>query len=513
MLYGGEGNDHLSGGFNTPNMYGGAGNDTLSLGHFNSPTGLDSQAALDGGPGFDTLDFFAADAVTLSANDSISGIERVTMSGPGDTLALDVDGVLGASNETDTLIVDKSRDFDGGLIIARGGWEMAGTHEIDGAPFNEWHAGGATLLVNPSIVFDPPDDMAAPSEPAVAAGRGPVIDGTSGADILTGSSSADVIFGRGGDDTIQGGDGNDIVFGGPGNDTLRGGNGDDQLFGGAGNDTITDQGQGGNDLISGGAGDDVLIGGLRPGGGTLTFFGGDGNDQIFVGEPEVRNAGSSPALAYGGNGDDTILGENQSETFFGGDGNDRIDGFEGNDLIFGGRGDDTLSAGTADTALGQSTLYGGDGNDRLSGGFTTPAMHGGAGDDVLSLGHFDPVPLPGAPLTDFTLVFDGGPGFDTLEIGRADGLTLSGDDHVEGIERIAINRGQTLTLDPDGVLGASNETDTLIVDQTGTAQGHVVAHGPWQLAGTHDIDGIAFNEWHSGAATLLVNPTIDFDPL
>jgi hypothetical protein len=64
------------------------------------------------------------------------------------------------------------------------------------------------------------------------------------------------------------------------------------------------------------------------------------------------------------------------------------------------------------------------------------------------------------------------------------------------------------------VIGASDETDTLIVDKSGQFEGgRVIAQGDWQLAGTQDIHGIAFNEWHADDAILLVHPTIDFDSL
>jgi Ca2+-binding RTX toxin-like protein len=89
------------------------------------------------------------------------------------------------------------------------------------------------------------------------------INGTDGADNLTGTNKDDLINGGTGDDKLSGGAGNDKLLGGLGNDTLNGGAGDDILFGDEGNDTLL-----------GGAGDDRLFGGT----GFNTLTGGAGRD-------------------------------------------------------------------------------------------------------------------------------------------------------------------------------------------------------------------------------------------
>lgn len=63
------------------------------------------------------------------------------------------------------------------------------------------------------------------------------IDGTNGADDLTGGGQDDVIFGNGGNDVLRGNGGQDQLYGGTGDDVLRGGPGDDRLQGGPGSDT------------------------------------------------------------------------------------------------------------------------------------------------------------------------------------------------------------------------------------------------------------------------------------
>jgi hypothetical protein len=132
------------------------------------------------------------------------------------------------------------------------------------------------------------------------------IRGTSGSDVLTGSSNRDIITGFAGDDELLGADGEDRLIGGPGDDTLLGGNLGDRLEGGYGADlliggsfpqdpyvTFDDRliGGPGPDDLRGGPGDDSLTGGtgndvLRGGTGEDSLYGGPGNDRIFAsGDP------------------------------------------------------------------------------------------------------------------------------------------------------------------------------------------------------------------------------------
>ena len=80
------------------------------------------------------------------------------------------------------------------------------------------------------------------------------IEGTGGADRLSGTSGVDVICGRGGPDEILGLDGSDILRGGPGADELHASLGDDMVLGGDGRDRLF--GGQGNDLCDGTAVDE-----------------------------------------------------------------------------------------------------------------------------------------------------------------------------------------------------------------------------------------------------------------
>lgn len=236
------------------------------------------------------------------------------------------------------------------------------------------------------------------------------LNGTSGADTITGDANNDTIYGNNGDDTLDGATGHDSIYGGAGNDTIYGGVG--------------------NDYIDGGDGDDML----SPGAGGNTVFGGNGHDTyIFAGGDDVYSE-------YAKNGTDTIilplgitandltffrsapfsgpyynhltvnigtLGTIELENYFyygralqsshlietftfsdsstastvaftdlvshGSAGSDYIQGvilgtLETNDTIYGYAGDDQL--------------FGNGGNDILDGGSGNDKLHGGSGDDI-----------------------------------------------------------------------------------------------------------------------------------
>ena len=128
-----------------------------------------------------------------------------------------------------------------------------------------------------------------------------VLQGTDGADGITGSDGDDAVIGLAGNDVIGARDGDDLVFAGAGDDLVYGENGFDTLDGGAGNDVLF--GTGGNDTVLGGAGDDTL-------------FGDDGN----------------------GTGRNDL-------------GADRLDGGAGDDVLHVGDGNDTLTGGAGQDAF------------------------------------------------------------------------------------------------------------------------------------------------------------------
>lgn len=70
------------------------------------------------------------------------------------------------------------------------------------------------------------------------------------------------------------------------------------------------------------------------------FFGGNGNDLIFLGPDDGRNLSGLVRHADGGAGHDLLVGSSGSDHLFGGAGNDVLIGGSGNDELTGGAGND-----------------------------------------------------------------------------------------------------------------------------------------------------------------------------
>jgi Ca2+-binding RTX toxin-like protein len=225
------------------------------------------------------------------------------------------------------------------------------------------------------------------------------IVGTSGNDVLTGTSARDVICGGGGSDTIYGMGGDDVLCGGPGADTIYGGAGDDALEGDSGADYL-DGGSGGDTAVFGSAvtadispnpnpgysddgfGIDTLVG-------IENLHGSSGNDTL------TGDSGSNTLRGTGG--DDVLNGNGGNDILDGGNGNDTLNGGDGADSLDGGAGTDTavwdtainanLTSGTAsdgDILFNIENLTGSDGgNDTLTGNGNNNVLSGRAGADFL----------------------------------------------------------------------------------------------------------------------------------
>ena len=128
-----------------------------------------------------------------------------------------------------------------------------------------------------------------------------------------------------------------------------------------------------------------------------------------------------PTIVEGGRGDDTLIGNSESNTLRGGPGNDTLRGGAGDDQLDGGDGNDTAdySALTTtvvvDLSISRAT---GDGSDAL---VSIENIIGGSGGDIL-IGNGHNNQLQGGEGND---ILDGGAGKDLLEGG-------AGDDHLSG---------------------------------------------------------------------------------
>ncbi len=100
---------------------------------------------------------------------------------------------------------------------------------------------------------------------------------------------------------------------------------------------------------------------ITQGEGQATIHAGGGDDIILV-------SGTAPVTVFGDSGNDLIVGSAGSDSLFGGDGNDSV--------YAGGLGDSSLNGGKGDDVLGGYL-----GNDTLDGGAGADTMQGGAGND------------------------------------------------------------------------------------------------------------------------------------
>jgi serralysin len=167
----------------------------------------------------------------------------------------------------------------------------------------------------------------------------------------------------------------------------------------------------------------------------LAYLGFDGSNNVYA-SGNIYNAllyqGNTASLienAYGGSGNDTIVGNEANNGLIGNDGNDTLAGDLGNDVLKGAAGNDVLKGGgndTLDGGAGNDTLlgedgddqvFGGAGNDNITVGSGDDSADGGDGDDIISRGG-------GSSLED---EYTGGAGTDTINTdgsGFVDGVVF-----------------------------------------------------------------------------------------
>ena len=399
-LFGGSGNDTLTGGSGADVLGGGSGDDAL--------LGKGAADLLFGGSGNDVLTGGGGDdqAFGQSGNDRM-----VWLPGDGSDLNEGGDGVdtvevIGGNvAETFTTVASGTRvRFDrtspGPFFIDIGTSEHL---TLDAAGGNDTFTAGnglATLI-----------DLA--------------VDGGAGNDVITGGDGADRLTGGDGDDVVNGGRGNDVALLGAGDDVFvwNPGDGSDVVEGQAGDDEMVFNGAniaekvdlsanghrlrffrdvagitmdtdgveevdfnalGGADLVTVHdlSGTDVTLVelDLAAANGTgdgevdsVVVEGTGGDDAVTVssGAAGVAVDGLAPVVTVAGAEPDdklavnTLAGDDSVDASALGAGAMRLssDGGEGDDLVTGGAGDDTLSG-----AAGDDVLVGGPGNDLLDGG-------------------------------------------------------------------------------------------------------------------------------------------------
>lgn len=229
----------------------------------------------------------------------------------------------------------------------------------------------------------------------------------------------------------------------------------ENLVGGTGADTLSGsstankvEGGGGTDTVSGEAGADRLYGGMADGSGAAdgadTIYGGSGNDALY---PDPNPVGGESY--WGGSDNDTVSYSGQSESFtisLDDVANDGMAGETDNvhtdvENVYGGTGSDTITGSSA-----ANVLVGAAGAGELAtGGVDT--ISGGAGNDILKKGLSSSTASPGD-------VFTGGSGSDTVVAYyalTADALTITLDGVANDGES---GEGDNIATDIEIVFGA-----------------------------------------------------------
>lgn len=245
-----------------------------------------------------------------------------------------------------------------------------------------------------------------------------VFSGGKGNDVLDARESSTTIeaFGGKGNDLLQGGAAEDTFFAGRGDDTVVGQRGDDTAYLGKGQDRFIWNNGDGSDFINGGKGFDITeVNGADGAGDEFDLRQVDGQaifNRLNLGLFTLTNEEIEQFEINGQGGDDSLtIGDLtgsavQSVVFSGGDGNDTLDaresstaieafGGDGDDLLLGGAAVDTFFAGAGDDIVvgqrGDDIAYLEDGDDRFiwNNGDGSDFINGGAGFDVTQVNGAD----------------------------------------------------------------------------------------------------------------------------
>jgi Ca2+-binding RTX toxin-like protein len=514
-LFGGTGNDTLTGGSGADQLFGQSGNDTLL-----------------GRGGFDYL-FGGADHDTLTGGDGDdqvfgeSGNDRMVWN-PGDDTDLNEGG-----DGTDTVEVNGGNGAEQFTVTANG--TRVRFDRLNPAPFALDIGTSENLILNAN---GGDDSFSAVGN--LAALIQITVDGGAGNDTILGSNGNDLLLGGDGNDFIDGQQGNDVAFLGAGDDTFQWdpGDGSDTVEGQNGADTLLFNGSNANEIFDAAANggrirftrnvgnivmdlDDVERIALNALGGTDTLIVNDlsGTDLVELNSNlagtlggTAGDAAADVVIVNGTNGNDIIdvFGSGTSLAVVGLPARVNITNAEGaNDsLVINALGGNdgvtatTLPAGivklTVDGGVGDDTLLGSQGADVFLGGDHNDFIFGDNGNDVALMGAGDDV-----------FQWDPGDGSDTIEgQGGTDTMLFFGSGASENIDILA-NGGRVLFFRNVGSVTMDlNDVESIDVRALGGADNLVVG----DLSGTDvtlaglDLRGPA-GGGDGAADTVTVNST------
>lgn len=365
-LYGGIGNDTLTGNTVANTIIGGAGNDTI--------TGAGGNDSLYGGMGDDE---FLFNAVTSAEVDYIAeyfnqGTDRVSFASMPINVAMNLGTVaaqtvhvgrtLSLSSAVTVEIVVGGAGNDhllgntlGNTLIGNAGNDtltgFGGSDTMEGGPgFDSYSFTSATSLENDVIIEA--DNLPGDTISFSTLSIGVTLDLSSTAVQpihtnrtlqLSGSNAIESVMGGSGDDVLSGNAAINGMTGGAGNDVLNGRGGNDSLYGQTGNDTyvFSPAAASETDFIqeAPGEGADTINFGLLTT--TVTVDLSTAAAQlVHLNRFLFISSGQTIENIVGGSGTDILTGNTLANTITGGPGNDTITGAGGNDSLYGGDGDD-----------------------------------------------------------------------------------------------------------------------------------------------------------------------------
>jgi Ca2+-binding RTX toxin-like protein len=420
-LFGGAGNDTLTGGSGGDMLFGQSGNDTLL-----------------GKGGFDFL-FGGIDNDTLTGGDADdqvfgeSGNDRMIWS-PGDDTDLNEGG---AGNDT----VEVNGGGAAEVFTTTANGTRVRFDRLDPAPFAIDIGTSEDLVLNAN---GGNDKFSATGN--LAALIIITVDGGTGDDTILGSNGIDLLRGGDGKDFIDGQQGSDVAFMGPGDDVFQWdpGDGSDTVEGQDGTDTMLFNGSGGDEIFEASANgqrvrftrnagnivmdlNDVEVIDLNALGGVdkTTVNDVSGTDLVEFNVDLAGTIGGTAGdakadtvIVNGTNGDDIIdiFGAGTSVSVLGLAAQVNITNAEGaNDslVINGLGGKDGITATTLPAGVIKLTIDGGAGDDTLLGSQGADEFQGGDGNDFIFGDNGNDVAFMGAG--DDVFQWDPGDGNDTLE--------------------------------------------------------------------------------------------------
>ncbi|MBB4186323.1 Ca2+-binding RTX toxin-like protein [Sinorhizobium terangae] len=351
---------------NFENAYGGSGDDILTgNGQANTLRGEAGNDTLDGGGGDDSL-FGGAGNDTV---DGGAGVDTFDLREKTDAIVLTLDGANDSTVFVGGVAEDTIRNIEN-IVGGSAGDTLtgdAGANKLSGARGNDWLRGG-----DGADILDGGEDIDTADYSDKTAAIAVTLNGSGLATVTVGGVAEDTIAKI---ESIVGGSAGDTLTGDTAANTFRGGLGADVLDGGDGSDTadFSDKTQSVVIALNGATNAVATIGGTA--------------------EDTVRNIEN----IISGSGNDQLTGDAAANTFRGGLGADVLDGGAGVDtadysdktasvvVSLAGANAVTVSVGgvAEDTLRNIENIIGGSGNDVLAGDGSANVLDGAGGSDTV----------------------------------------------------------------------------------------------------------------------------------